>query len=140
MLRSIQNSIQLFHGNTRYTPDGVSSPMRTFRQVGGNPISLSAGNGALVFDLDNNQYVDFLSSFGACLLGHAHPYVIEKITAQAKKGTVLGLTSPLEHLLAEKIVKSTPALEQIRFVCSGTEAVMTTVRIAKAHTGREKII
>lgn len=140
VLRNIQKSTELFHENSNYTPDGVSSPMRAFRQVGSNPISLSAGKGSLVFDIDGNEYVDFLSSFGACLLGHAHPKVIEKITMQAQKGTVLGLTSPLEHLLAEKIVKSTSALEQIRFVCSGTEAVMTTVRIAKAHTGREKIV
>lgn len=137
---NINLSREMFNKNTHYIPDGVSSPMRAFRQVGGDPICLANGHAAIVTDVDGNTYIDFLSAFGANLLGHAHPKVVQAIAHQAQQGTVLGLTSPLEYRLAQKILKSTPVLDQIRFVCSGTEAVMTTVRIAKAHTGRDKIV
>lgn len=139
-MRSTKTSAHLFDLALPTIPDGVSSPMRAFRQVGGNPICVTSGNGAKVTDVDGNTYTDFLSAFGAQLLGHAHPHVVEAICQQASRGTVLGLTSPLEHLLAQRIVESTPAIEQIRFVCSGTEAVMTATRIARAHTGRNLLV
>lgn len=121
-------------------PDGVSSPMRTFAQVGGNPIVAQSGKGARIFDVDGREYVDFLNSFGALILGHAHPKVAAAIAHQAVLGTSYGISTVQEYELADKIVASTPAIEQVRFVCSGTEAVMTATRIARAHTGRNLIV
>jgi glutamate-1-semialdehyde 2,1-aminomutase len=139
-MRSTKTSAQLFELGRTVVPDGVSSPMRAFRQVGGEPICAASAKGAKITDVDGNVYTDFLNAFGALLLGHARDEVVEAIASQAAQGTVVGLTSPLEHRLAKRIVDSTPAIEQIRFVCSGTEAVMTATRIARAHTGRNLLV
>ncbi len=139
-MRSTKTSAHLFDLALPVIPDGVSSPMRAFRQVGGHPLCAASAQGSKLTDVDGNVYTDFLNAFGALLLGHAHPAVVEAIGSQAAQGTVLGLTSPLEHRLAQRIVASTPAIEQIRFVCSGTEAVMTATRIARAHTGRNLLV
>lgn len=130
----------LFDIGKIYIPDGVSSPMRAFAQVGGNPICMSHGRGAELYDVDNNKYIDFLNGFGAVLLGHAPDSVVEAISKQAAKGTIYGFSTEMEYRVAERIVNSTPVVEQVRFVCSGTEAVMTAVRIARAHTGRSLIV
>lgn len=114
--------------------------MRAFAQVGGEPIVAVSGKGSRVTDADGNVYVDFLNCFGALLLGHAREEVVEAITRQASLGTAYGLSTELEYQLAEKILSSTPSLEKIRFVCSGTEAVMTAARVARAHTGRPYLL
>lgn len=133
-------SAELFARGRTLIPDGVSSPMRAFSLVGGHPIVAVSGKGSRVTDADGRVYIDFLNSFGALILGHAREEVVAAITRQAALGTAYGLSSELEYELAEKIVRSTPAIDQIRFVCSGTEAVMTAARIARAHTGRSLLL
>jgi glutamate-1-semialdehyde 2,1-aminomutase len=139
-MRNITRSTELFRRGRAVVTDGVSSPMRAFALVGGRPIIAASGKGSRLADADGNVYVDFLNSFGALILGHAHDEVVEAIARQAALGTAHGLSSALEYELAEKIVASTPALEKLRFVCSGTEAVMTAARIARAHTGRPRLL
>lgn len=133
-------STDLFARGRQVLPDGVSSPMRAFAQVGGRPIVAASAKGARITDADGNVYTDFLSAFGALFLGHAHDEVVAAVTEQAAKGTVYGLSTELEYALAEKIVGSTPSLDKLRFVCSGTEAVMTATRIARSHTGRALLL
>jgi len=130
----------LFERGRRVVPDGVSSPMRAFGLVGGNPICAVSARGSRVTDADGNVYVDFLNCFGAQILGHAPDSVVAAIVEQAGKGTAYGLSTELEYALAEKIVDSTPAVEKVRFVCSGTEAVMTAARIARSATGRDLLL
>ncbi|WP_116141705.1 aspartate aminotransferase family protein [Trinickia diaoshuihuensis] len=130
----------LFQRGTKSIPDGVNSPLRTFRLVGGDPIVAREARGSRIVDADGNEYIDFLNGFGALILGHAHQEVVEAIKRQASLGTTYGLSTQAEYELAERIVASTPALEAIRFVCSGTEAVMTATRIARSHTGRALIV
>ncbi|MGC4060819.1 MAG: glutamate-1-semialdehyde 2,1-aminomutase [Aquabacterium sp.] len=139
-MRVIKKSSQCFERGRLVIPDGVSSPMRAFAQVGGNPICVASAKGALVRDVDGNEYIDMLNGFGALILGHAPDPVVEAIGAQAALGTVYGFSTELEYRLAERIVASTPAIDQVRFVCSGTEAVMTAARIARAHTGRSLLV
>ena|SRR3569833_522857 len=139
-MREHSRSDELFDRGRKVIPDGVSSPMRAFAQVDGTPICLRSAQGARVVDVDGNGYVDFLNGFGALILGHAPPSVVAAIQRQAAQGTLYGLSSELEFELAKKIVGSTPALDSIRFVCSGTEAVMTAVRIARSHTGRTLLL
>src|SRR3990167_9117218 len=139
-MRSTKTSAHLFELGRSVIPDAVSSPMRAFQQVGGNPICFAAAKGSKITDVDGNVYIDFLNAFGALLLGHGREEISAAISRQAAQGTVVGLTSPLEHQLARRIVASTPAIEQIRFVCSGTEAVMTATRIARAHTGKDLLV
>jgi glutamate-1-semialdehyde 2,1-aminomutase len=133
-------STELFARGRRVLPDGVSSPMRAFAQVGGRPICAASAKGARMTDADGNVYTDFLSAFGALFLGHAHDAVVAAIAEQAAKGTVYGLSTEMEYALAEKIVDSTSSIDKLRFVCSGTEAVMTAARIARSHTGRALLL
>ena len=121
-------------------PGGVDSPVRSFRSVGGTPYTVVRGSGATVTDVEGREYLDFVQSYGASLLGHAHPRVIAAITEAATKGTTFGAPTPGEVLLAEAIVEAVPGLEQVRFVSSGTEAVMSAVRLARGATGRDRIL
>jgi glutamate-1-semialdehyde 2,1-aminomutase len=123
-----------------YIPDGVSSPMRTFHLAGGKPIILRSAKGCKIVDIDGNEYTDFLCGFGAVFLGHARDEICAELIKQINKGTVYGLLTEMEYLLAKRIVQSTPAIEKIRFVCSGSEAVMTAVRIARAYTKRNLLV
>ena len=113
-------------------PGGVSSPVRAFKGVGGNPRYFVRGLGSKVWDVDGNQYVDLVGSWGPMILGHAHPAVVAAVQAEAAKSASFGAPSPNEVLLAEEIVARVSAAERIRFVSSGTEAVMTAVRLARA--------
>lgn len=140
MMHQRTKSAELFSRGRKVIPDGVSSPMRAFALVGGNPVCAASAKGTKVTDVDGNVYTDFLNAFGALILGHARKEVVEAIGAQAARGSVYGLSTELEYQLAEKIVASTPAIDQVRFVCSGTEAVMTAARIARAHTGRKLLL
>ncbi|MDH3283853.1 MAG: glutamate-1-semialdehyde 2,1-aminomutase [Acidobacteriota bacterium] len=124
----------------RVLPGGVSSPVRAFSAVGGEPLVLESGQGATVRDVDGNSYLDFVGSFGPLILGHAAPPVVEAIRSAALSGTTFGAPCAAEIDLAERVVESYPGIEQVRFVSSGTEAAMSAVRLARGATDRELIV
>jgi glutamate-1-semialdehyde 2,1-aminomutase len=132
----LERSRRAFDEARQWIPDGVSSPMRAFGQVGGDPPVAASARGCRLRDVDGNEYVDFLSAFGAVFLGHAHEEITAALGRQLERGLVYGLCTEDENRLARRIVASTPAVEQLRFVCSGSEAVMTALRIARAWTRR----
>ena len=121
-------------------PGGVSSPVRAFRGVGGTPRFIARGEGARIVDVDGNEYVDYVLSWGALALGHAHPDVVDAVTRQAALGTSYGAPTELEIELAELITGAMPSVEMVRFVSSGTEATMSALRLARAATGRNAIV
>ena len=130
----------LYERAVRVIPGGVSSPVRAFRAVGGTPRFIARGSAQHVTDADGNTYLDFVNSWGALILGHAHPAVVSAITEAAGNGTTFGAPCAGEVELAERIVASYSALEQVRFVSSGTEAVMSAIRLARAFTSRDLIV
>ena len=133
-------SNELFQRALRVIPGGVSSPVRAFRAVGGTPLFIERGAGAHVFDADGNRYVDFVGSWGPLILGHAHPEVVAAVTAAAARGMTFGAPCEGEVRLGERITQWYPNLEQVRFVSSGTEAVMSAIRLARAFTARHLIV
>ena len=133
-------SAQLFAEAQTLLPGGVDSPVRAFRAVGGQPLFVERGEGAYLYDVDGNRFVDYVLSWGPLILGHAHPRVVRAITEAAARGTSYGAPSPLELELAKMIQQFMPNIEMIRFVNSGTEATMSALRLARAFTGRNKII
>ncbi|CAG0987110.1 partial glutamate-1-semialdehyde 2,1-aminomutase, partial [Anaerolineae bacterium] len=134
------NSLQLFSRAQQLLPGGVDSPVRAFRAVGGQPLFIERGQGAYLFDVDGNRFIDYVLSWGPLILGHAHPRVIAALADAASRGTSFGAPSPLEIELAELIQQFMPNIEMMRFVNSGTEATMTALRLARAFTGRNKIV
>jgi glutamate-1-semialdehyde 2,1-aminomutase len=133
-------SAELFEAAQRVIPGGVSSPVRAFRGVGGTPRFIASGRGARVTDADGVTYVDYVMSWGALALGHAHPDVVDAVARQAALGTSFGAPIESEAALAERIVAALPAVDLLRFVNSGTEATMSAIRVARAATGRSKFI
>jgi len=133
-------SQQLFAEAQTLLPGGVDSPVRAFRAVGGQPLFIDRGEGAYLIDVDGNRYIDYVLSWGPLILGHAHPRVVQAIAEAAARGTSYGAPSPLELDLAKLIQQFMPNIEMIRFVNSGTEATMTALRLARAFTGRNKIL
>jgi glutamate-1-semialdehyde 2,1-aminomutase len=131
---------QLYERALHVIPGGVNSPVRAFRAVGGSPLFIARGSGPYIFDVDGNRYLDFVGSWGPLILGHAHPDVIEAIHQACRHGTTFGAPCEAEVELAERVVKSYPGLEQVRFVSSGTEATMSAIRLARAATGRDLIV
>lgn len=121
-------------------PGGVNSPVRAFKSVGGNPLFVSRGEGALIYDTNDRPYIDYVGSWGPLILGHAHPEVLEHMTYVASRGTSFGAPTEREIELAELIIDIVPGLEMVRFVNSGTEAAMSAIRLARAYTGRDIII
>ena len=121
-------------------PGGVSSPVRAFRAVGGSPLFIESGEGAYLVDVDGNRYVDYVLSWGPLVLGHAHARVVAALEEALRKGTSFGAPSPLELELARLIRDAMPSIELVRFVSSGTEATMSALRLARAFTGRSKIV
>jgi len=121
-------------------PGGVNSPVRAFKAVGGGPVFMKRGSGCLVEDVDGNTYIDYLGSWGPLILGHAHPTVVAAVQAAAADGTSFGAPTEREVLLAEAIRAALPSIEQVRLVSSGTEACMSALRVARAFTGRSKIV
>ena len=121
-------------------PGGVSSPVRAYRAVGGEPPFIVRGSGSRVWDADGREYIDLVCSWGPLILGHAHPDVVRAIAEQAALGTSYGAPTPLEVELAETIIAAYPAVEMLRFVSSGTEAAMSALRVARAATGRSRIV
>jgi len=121
-------------------PGGVSSPVRAFKSVGGQPIVFDRVQGAYAWDVDGNQYIDYVGTWGPAICGHTHPEVIKAICEAAQKGTSFGAPCYLENILAQMVIDAVPSIEMVRFVNSGTEACMSVLRLMRAFTGRDKII
>jgi len=133
-------SAEIFARAEEVLVGGVNSPVRAFRSVGGDPLIVERGQGAYLYDADGNQLIDFVGSWGAMLLGHAHSSVTDAVAEQAKKGTSFGVTTELELELATLIRQAIPFLEKIRFVSSGTEATMSALRLARGFTKRDLLV
>jgi glutamate-1-semialdehyde 2,1-aminomutase len=129
-----------FERALRVIPGGVDSPVRSFRSVGGTPYTVRSGKGAYVTDVEGTSYIDYVQSYGASLLGHAHPDVLRTLRSALELGTTFGAPTPGEVLLCEAMIERVAGLEQVRLVSSGTEAVMSTVRLARGYTKRDKIV
>ena len=136
----LTNSERLFTRSRNHIPGGVNSPVRSYSHVGGTPPFIASGQGSRVVDADGNSYVDYVMSWGPLILGHAHPDVVQAIREQAVLGTSYGAPTELELVLAEMITGAFPSIDTIRLVSSGTEACMSALRLARAFTGREKIL
>lgn len=139
-MRSNEKSQHWHDRALKVIPGGVSSPVRAFSAVGGTPRYFVEGKGSRVIDVDGNEYVDMVGSWGPMIVGHAHPEVVRRVIETASKSSSFGAASPNEVLLAEEIIKRVSAVERVRFVSSGTEAVMTAVRLARAATSRNVIV
>jgi glutamate-1-semialdehyde 2,1-aminomutase len=140
MATKTQKSQQFYEQACKILPGGVDSPVRAFKAVGGSPLFIDHGEGPYLFDVDGNRYIDYVLSWGPLVLGHAHPQVVERLREAVTRGTSFGAPSPLETALAEKIQAFMPSIEMLRFVNSGTEATMSALRLARAYTGRNKIV
>jgi glutamate-1-semialdehyde 2,1-aminomutase len=134
------DSESLFARAQRVIPGGVNSPVRAFRSVGGTPYFVERGAGAYVWDVEGNRYIDFVQSYGASILGHAHPRVVEAVQRAAAEGTSFGAPTEREVLLAEEICARVAGCDQVRLVNSGTEAAMSAVRLARGATGRDRVV
>jgi glutamate-1-semialdehyde 2,1-aminomutase len=134
------NSEAAFLKAKQVMPGGVSSPVRAFKAVGGNPIFLKEGEGCIVKDVDGNSYIDYIGSYGPLIVGHANERVVAALSKAIGRGTSLGAPTEMETQLASAIVSAIPSMEMVRFVNSGTEATMSAVRLARAATGRDKIV
>jgi len=133
-------SLSAWQKSQQYIPGGVNSPVRNFSKVGGHPRFIERGNGSKVYDIDGNEYIDYVASWGPLILGHAHPEIVDAVSAAASHGTSFGAPTTLETELAGIIVNAVPSIEQVRLVNSGTEATMSAIRLARGYTGRDKII
>lgn len=135
-----EQSAQLFAHAKALIPGGVNSPVRACRSVGCDPLFVAEASGCMITDVDGNQFIDFVGSWGPMILGHAHPEVVEAIRRTAAQGTSFGAPSPLEVELAAQVCDAVPSLEKVRFVNSGTEATMSAVRLARGYTGRKIVV
>ncbi|BBD65241.1 glutamate-1-semialdehyde-2,1-aminomutase [Nostoc commune NIES-4072] len=133
-------SQEIFAAAQNLMPGGVSSPVRAFKSVGGQPIVFDRVKGAYIWDVDGNQYIDYVGTWGPAICGHAHPEVIAALHEALEKGTSFGAPSVLENVLAEMVIDAVPSIEMVRFVNSGTEACMGVLRLMRAFTKRDKII
>lgn len=137
---NLTKSKTLFAEAVNLLPGGVNSPVRAFRAVGGQPLFIDRGEGAYLYDVDGNRYIDYVLSWGPLILGHAHPRVVAALHDAVSKGTSYGAPNPHELELARLVMQLMPNIEMVRFVNSGTEATMTALRLARAFTGRTKIV
>ncbi|HUX47330.1 MAG TPA: glutamate-1-semialdehyde 2,1-aminomutase [Desulfosporosinus sp.] len=135
-----EKSRQAFAKAQKVIPGGVNSPVRAFRSVGRDPVFIDKGEGAHIWDIDGNSYLDFVGSWGPLIVGHAHPDVVAVIKRVAERGTSYGAPTEVETVLAEEVLKAYPSMEMIRMVNSGTEATMSALRLARGVTGRTKIV
>jgi len=133
-------SFELFSKAKEYIPGGVNSPVRAFKSVGLNPLFISKANGSKIYDVENNEYIDYVGSWGPMILGHANPAIINALKEQLELGTSYGAPTEKEIELAKLIIKAYPSIEKVRLVNSGTEATMSAIRLARGYTGRKKII
>jgi glutamate-1-semialdehyde 2,1-aminomutase len=136
----VTTSSNLFARAQKILVGGVNSPVRAFRAVGGQPLIIDRAAGSRLWDVDGREYIDYVCSWGALILGHAHQDIVAAIAEQSRCGTSYGMTSPLEIELAERIARAIPSIERIRFVSSGTEATMSAIRAARAFTKRDLIL
>jgi len=136
----MSKSAELYQKACQYIPGGVNSPVRAFKGVGGTPIFFERGHGAYLYDVDGQKYIDYVGSWGPLILGHAHPDVVATAIDTLQKGMTFGAPCELEVQLAEKICQLMPNIEKVRMMNSGTEATMTAIRLARAVTGRQKIM
>ncbi len=136
----MNRSSELFRKAQKYLPGGVNSPVRAFKSVNRDPLFIASGAGSKIRDVDGNEYIDYVGSWGPLILGHAHPEVVEYLQSVTESGTSFGAPTELEVLIAEKIVQMVPSVEMVRMVNSGTEATMSAIRLARGFTGRDKII
>ena len=135
-----KKSRELFRKAKRIIPGGVNSPVRAFKAVGGSPLFIESAKGSKICDVDGNEYIDYVLSWGPMILGHSHPKIINALKKAAEKGTSFGAPTPLEVELAEMVRKAYPSMEILRMVNSGTEATMSAIRAARGFTGRDKIV
>ncbi len=136
----MSHSIELFERAQQVIPGGVNSPVRAFQAVGGNPLFLQRGEGAYIYDVDGQRYIDFVASWGPLIHGHCHPAIVKAVLEQAQQGMTFGAPTELEIQLAEKITQLVPSIESVRMVNSGTEATLSAIRLARGVTGRAKIL
>lgn len=140
MKNEIEKSIRCYEEAQKYIPGGVNSPVRAFKAVGGQPLFIDRARGSKIYDVDGNEYIDYVGSWGPMILGHNHPRVVEALKKYLDKGISYGAPTELETELARMIVEAFPAMDMVRFVNSGTEATMSALRLARAYTGRSKIV
>ena len=136
----ISTSKRLFKEAQRFIPGGVNSPVRACRSVGCDPVFIERAQGSTVFDVDGNEYLDFVCSWGPMILGHANPLILKAINEAAAGGTSFGASTPREIELASMVVEAVPSIEKVRFVNSGTEATMSAIRLARGYTGRKVVV
>lgn len=136
----MSKSHDLFIAAQKHIPGGVNSPVRAFRGVGGDPIFFKSAKGAYLTDVDDKQYIDYVGSWGPAILGHAHPDVIKAVQEKAVDGLSFGAPTEIETTMADKVCELIPSMDMVRMVSSGTEATMTAIRLARGHTGRDKIV
>src|SRR6202050_1450294 len=139
-MKSNTKSEAFFQRAQELIPGGVNSPVRAFRSVGGNPLFIAQGQGAHIFDVDGNEFIDYVGSWGPLLLGHRHPEIIAALEGALEIGTSFGAPTPQEIDLAEAICYAVPSIQMVRLVNSGTEATMSAIRLARAFTGRDLIL
>jgi glutamate-1-semialdehyde 2,1-aminomutase len=137
---STSRSQKLFARAQKHIPGGVNSPVRAWKAVGGRPLIIARGAGSWVFDVDGNRYIDLVGSWGPLICGHAHPKILQALRLRAERGTTFGAPTEAEVELAERVSEFMPSIEQLRLVNSGTEAAMSALRLARAYTGRAKIV
>src|SRR5215472_9096301 len=137
---SLVKSQELHARATRVIPGGVDSPVRAFKSVGGDPPYIVRGKGSRIWDVDGNEYIDYVGSWGPLILGHAHPAVVEAVENANRNGASFGACTPAEAELAEEVIQAFPSIAKVRFVSSGTEATMSAIRVARAFTRRTYIV
>lgn len=136
----LQKTQELFNQALKYTPGGVNSPVRAFKSIGCDPIFMERGEGSHIFDVDGNEYIDYVGSWGPLIVGHAHPKVVEAIREAASRGSSFGTPTREETAMVQEVQKAFPHLEKLRLVSSGTEATMSAIRLARGATGRDKVL
>ncbi len=136
----LERSHALFEEAKTVLPGGVNSPVRAFRGVGGSPVFIDHASGPYLYDVDGNRYLDYVQSWGPMILGHGYPAVVDAVSKAAQRGFSFGAPTEAENVLARMVIESVPSIEMVRFVNSGTEATMSALRLARAYTGRNKII
>ncbi|MBH5317173.1 glutamate-1-semialdehyde 2,1-aminomutase [Paenibacillus sp. GSMTC-2017] len=139
-VRKVERSAAAFERAKKVIPGGVNSPVRAFKSVGLTPVYMERGAGSRVYDIDGNEYIDYVASWGPLIMGHAHPEVVEAIRKTAEKGTSFGAPTELETLMAELVCERVPSVDVVRMVNSGTEATMSAIRLARGYTKRSKIM
>ncbi|HEX2768923.1 MAG TPA: glutamate-1-semialdehyde 2,1-aminomutase, partial [Geobacteraceae bacterium] len=133
-------SMQFFQDAQKYIPGGVNSPVRAFKSVGCDPLFIKKASGCKIYDVDDNEFIDYVGSWGPMILGHCHPAVAVAVKAAVDNGSSFGAPTELEVILAEMVVAAVPSVEMVRMVSSGTEATMSAIRLARGFTGRDKIL